>query len=202
MDQELERLGWSPSCLARRSGAVGSSSAAEEGELELELPFGVVADALDAYVAGLLPALEELGPEALAQMAAVLPSVTPSGGSATTVQEERYRAYRAVRVLLERLAFRRPMVLALDDLHWADPASIELISYLVRHPHRASSFRLAFRTHPAPARLTWGLGKATREGAVQRIDLADAADRIIGENVDRIEREALYRDSGSNPLYP
>ena len=46
---------------------------------------------------------------------------------------ERYRMHRAVRALLRALAARQPLVLVLDDLHWADPASVELVSHLLRH---------------------------------------------------------------------
>ncbi len=53
------------------------------------------------------------------------------------MQEERYRTYRAVRALLELLARRQPMVLALDDVHWADPASAELLGTLLRRPPSA-----------------------------------------------------------------
>ena len=66
----------------------------------------------------------------------------PSGG----LQDERYRAHRAVRALLVALAARRPLVVALDDLHWADDASLELVAHLLRRPPRARILcALAFR---------------------------------------------------------
>src|SRR3954465_8294076 len=46
---------------------------------------------------------------------------------------ERFRAHRAVRDVLERLAAAQPVVLILDDLHWADEATVELVAYLMRH---------------------------------------------------------------------
>ena len=42
--------------------------------------------------------------------------------------------YRAARELIERLAVKQPLVLVLDDLHWADGASLELASHLFRRP--------------------------------------------------------------------
>jgi DNA-binding CsgD family transcriptional regulator/transcriptional regulator with XRE-family HTH domain/tetratricopeptide (TPR) repeat protein len=34
---------------------------------------------------------------------------------------------------LTKLAARRPLVLVLEDIHWADPASLDLLRYLARH---------------------------------------------------------------------
>ncbi|GGM71886.1 LuxR family transcriptional regulator [Longimycelium tulufanense] len=45
---------------------------------------------------------------------------------------ERARLFEAVAKLLARLAARRPVALFLDDLHWADVASVELLGYVAR----------------------------------------------------------------------
>ena len=44
--------------------------------------------------------------------------------------DERYRVHRAVRAALELLAAPKPLLLALDDVHWADSASLELLAGL------------------------------------------------------------------------
>src|SRR5829696_433530 len=86
-------------------------------ELERDLPFWVFVDALDEYVAGVDPHLiASLRDDARRELAHVLPSLSDlASDGAPAVQDERYRAHRAVRELLERLAARRPLVLALDD---------------------------------------------------------------------------------------
>ena len=43
---------------------------------------------------------------------------------------ERYRLHRAVGTRLERMADGRPVLLVVDDAHWADPASVELLAHL------------------------------------------------------------------------
>lgn len=176
------------------------------GELERDLPFGVVAYALDAYTAALGPALDDLDAEILGHLAAVLPSFSGPRPTSEVLQEERYQAFRAVRALLERLAARRPLVLALDDLHWADPASVELLSYLVRRPPAAPVLLLlALRPHQAPARLRSILDRASREGVARRLELrpltAEQSAGLMGDGLDADRGRALYEESGGNPFY-
>jgi ATP/maltotriose-dependent transcriptional regulator MalT len=111
-----------------------------------------------------------------------------------------------VRTLLERLASRRPLVLALDDVHWADPASIELLAHLIRHaPNGPVLLILAFRSHQAPTRLMSILERATREGRAQRIALRplseEEAAELLSDAFDPDRRQSFYRESGGNPFY-
>jgi predicted ATPase len=43
------------------------------------------------------------------------------------------RLFRATTEFLKALALERPLVLLLEDLHWADSASLGLVLYLGRH---------------------------------------------------------------------
>src|SRR5918994_2945306 len=125
--------------LAARADALGhivlSGSAAE---LETDLPFLVFVDALDEYLQALeRRRLDALEPESLADLAAVFPAMQSSAPGAAQ-GGDRYRMHRAVRQLLEALAATKPIVLVLDDLHWADPASLELLGSLLRRPPDAA----------------------------------------------------------------
>jgi predicted ATPase len=114
--------------LATRADALGylvlSGSASE---LDADLPFWVFVDALDEYIAGLEPRrIDALENDVLSELGTVFPAVTPRASMpAAIVPQTRYRTYRAVRELLERLTAIKPLVLVLDDVHWADPASVE-----------------------------------------------------------------------------
>ena len=99
----------------------------------------VFVDALDEYVESLDPNLLSPLRRRRAELAHVLPSLSAlAAGRAVALQHERYRSHRAVRVLLECLAQTRPLVLVLDDFHWADPGSVELLGALLRRPPAAA----------------------------------------------------------------
>jgi adenylate cyclase len=54
------------------------------------------------------------------------------------IEVARTRVYRGVRALLERVAGRRPLVMVIEDLHWADSASREIVRTLVESPSHAT----------------------------------------------------------------
>jgi len=47
---------------------------------------------------------------------------------------ERWRLHRALRDRLDTLPGGHPFALVLDDVHWADPATLELLEHLLRRP--------------------------------------------------------------------
>src|SRR5262245_59010377 len=143
-------------------------------ELERELPFSVFVDALDEYVESLGPdMLSALDGAVQAELAYVFPALSAfAGGRAVALQHERYRSHRAVRALLERLAQAGPLVLVLDDFHWADPASVELLGALLRRPPSAPVLvAIAHRPRQMQDRFAAALERAQRASALGRIDL-------------------------------
>jgi len=90
---------------------------------------------------------------------------------------ERYRAHRAIRGLLEVLSARRPVVLALDDVHWADEASAEFLSYLLRRPPKGRVLTvLAFRPAQLRQQLAAVLDASTMTPGALRLDLSPLTD--------------------------
>jgi DNA-binding NarL/FixJ family response regulator len=177
-------------------------------ELERDLPFSVFVDALDEYLQGLDPeVVERLDDDVRAELAHVFPSLSPlASAHDLALQHERYRTHRAVRTLLERLASTRPLVLVLDDFHWADAASAELLGALLRRPPAAPVLMaVAFRPRQLPERPAAALERARRGGGLIRIELgsltAGEARELLGEDVDASDANALFQDSGGNPFY-
>lgn len=177
-------------------------------ESEGDVPFSVFVDALDSYLAGLPPPwLAALDASVRTELAPVFPSVSgATGRHDAALQHERFRTHRAVRVLLEHLASPRPFVLTLDDLHWADPASVELLGALMRRPPSGPvALALALRPAPLAARLPMALERAHRVGFLVRCELATLTPAEAWELLDgrmgRAESDALYAESEGNPFY-
>src|ERR671910_23329 len=123
--------------LAKRAGCVVLHGSA--AEFERELPFGLLVDAVDEFLESLDPVvLQRLDASDLMELAGVFPALRSfdPGSDEPTTAGERFRAHRAVSELLERLAERHAVILGLDDLHWADSASLELLSRLLRRRPR------------------------------------------------------------------
>lgn len=176
-------------------------------EFEQAEPFGVLVDALDDYLSSLdRRELDDLDVE-LDELASVFPALARLvGDPVATLPAERYRAFHAVRVLLDALSRRRPVVLALDDLHWADTASVELISYLLRRPPRGRVLVvMAFRPTQLPKRFVPIIEASTREARVVRLDLdpltPEEARGLLDPGLPRPVSDELYRLSGGNPFY-
>src|SRR5204862_6879565 len=139
--------------------------AGSASELERDLPFSVFVDALDEYLRGLSPdGLAELDEDVRAELSHVFPSLSALGtASGVALQHERYRSHRSVRALLEELAKTRSLVLVLDDVHWADSASVGLLGALLRAPPAAGVLIfVAVRTQQLARRLSSALALADR----------------------------------------
>lgn len=174
-------------------------------ELELDVPFGLVIEALDDY----LRQLQALRLDALArrlpELAAVLPAFAELVVDAPTPATERYRHHRAIRELVEELAAERPVVLILDDLHWADPASAEAVAHLLRRPPQAPVL-LALSHRPAGlwADLGIALEVVAREPWALHLRpaalLAADAHKLLAGSPEPL-RLRIIEESGGNPLY-
>jgi DNA-binding NarL/FixJ family response regulator len=183
--------------------------AAEEGatvvgarasEFESDLPYALWTEALERHLSDAGERrLSTMGIVDPAALATLLPAL--AGLAAAPEAGDRHRAHRALRDLLERLAATRPLVVWMDDVHWADPASLDASSALVRRPPAAPVlFALASREGQLPAGLALALAGAQREGWLTRLEpgpLSEAeASQLVGEAA-----SAIFPQTGGNPFY-
>jgi DNA-binding CsgD family transcriptional regulator len=195
-------------CRARKAGALVLSGRA--GEFERDLQFAPWVDALDDYVfaVGAETIRSAVAGEIVEELGVVLPAVRrlADDGRSQLGTDERHRTHLAVRALLEWIAAERPMVLLLDDLHWADESSVDLVASLLRRPPRAPVlFALGLRPNQAPEWLRVALDRAEGEGKLRRHALAPLAEeesvRLLGDALPADVRRDLHRESGGNPLF-
>jgi DNA-binding CsgD family transcriptional regulator len=177
-------------------------------EFERGIPFGAIVDAFDDYLASVdTPSVERLAGAGLCELASVFPSLRPLVESVREAPSvaERFRIHRAIRELLERLGARQPVLLTIDDVHWADNATLEFLGYLLRRNARGRVLvTTALRTGQATAQIVTPIEAAIRDGTLEAIRPgplgADDAGRLL-EGIDPARRKRLYEESGGNPFY-
>ncbi len=115
-------------------------------ELDTAIPYLPIADALEGYARACSPAtwqrlLQAAGPDlqvlqankgwwSSSWMGSI---VRPESGVRSVAQSQHIRPARALRDLLVAEAHNAPVLLILDDLHWADAPTIELIHDVALH---------------------------------------------------------------------
>jgi DNA-binding CsgD family transcriptional regulator/tetratricopeptide (TPR) repeat protein len=181
------------------------------------LPYGPVIQALRGLGRGLDSAamadVVSSGQPLLARMLPELGSAdntddSTSGDADSTSQA---RLFEALLGLLERLAERSPTALVIEDLHWADRSTLDLLTFLVRNLRTAPLLVLTYRTDDLHRRhpLRPFLAELERSGRVEWLDvdrfdrrgIADLLQGSLGSNPadDLVER--IYRRSGGNAFF-
>ncbi|MDX1658959.1 MAG: BTAD domain-containing putative transcriptional regulator [Nitriliruptorales bacterium] len=192
--------------------AVGVGNTVDLGEAGL--PFGPVTEALR----GLVKRQDrdrirrELGPMAR-ELARIVPELRDAGETVTPAGTEgRSYVLIAIADLLSILSQQHPVLLVLEDLHWGDAATFDVLTFLSRSLEDSRVCLLGtFRTdelhrrHPFRQRL----GELTRASTVERLDLqpfdeeevrAQVAAITGGEPDDDLTAD-IARRSGGNAFY-
>jgi DNA-binding CsgD family transcriptional regulator len=161
--------------------------------------------------------LGDLGPGAadIADLAPEIRDRLPGLGSGARLRdtaEARFRMFEAIRRLLAGACERQPLVLVLDDLHWADVPSLRLLEFLAPEitniplllvgTYRATELS---RQHP----LSNTLGGLARAPHVTRVNLpglsVEEAQAFItaaaGTNPPAWFTRSLHQQTEGNPLF-
>ena len=124
----------------------------------------------------------------------------------------RGRLFGLVLTLLERLAGERPVVLVIEDVHWADRSTADLLAFLVRNVrHGPVLLIVTFRSDeldgaPGLGRLVAELGRTDRVTRLElarlsRADVAVQLEGILGRPAATLTADAVYQRGGGNPLF-
>jgi len=167
-------------------------------EAEAGRPFGPWIDALRQ-----LPA-SAVGSALKADLGALLPELSP----AQSTPQSRDRLFGAVvELLAERAASAPPVVLILDDVHWLDAASSELLHFVARTGrHRPLIVALAARAgelfdNEAMQRTLRSLQELA---LLEEIPLAplgrEETRELLRAEAPRVDADLVFAESGGNPL--
>ncbi|POM23841.1 Transcriptional regulatory protein UhpA [Actinomadura rubteroloni] len=120
-------------------------------------------------------------------------------------QRSRFQVCGAVRSVLEHAA-RDGAVVVLEDVHWADPQSLDLIDQLVRGPLEAPLLLvIVHRPRQASPRLRATLAHGVELGTVTQIELGpltlEESGRLLGMPADHPRVLDLHLEAHGVPLY-
>jgi class 3 adenylate cyclase len=125
----------------------------------------------------------------------------------TDAQQLREGLFRAWRVFFEALATVRPVVLLIDDIHWADDALLDLLATI---PARMGSVALLLLTPARPElrerRPEWGGGQPNEVTLELEPLSASASARLLrvllpGASVPEALRRGILAKAEGNPFY-
>src|SRR5207249_3152044 len=112
-----------------------------------------------------------------------------------------------IRKLLEAVAVERPLVVVIDDLHWAEPTLLDLVDHLADWSREAPILLLAVaRPELLDARPQWAGGKLKATTTLLEPLTAEDSTELIGNLIhdDRIARTVQQRvgeTAEGNPLF-
>lgn len=188
---------------ARPQGAIIVKSRCYEGETDLS--YEPIVEGLRAALnqSTGINKLEDLSPHWLAEIARLLPELFdlfPNLPHAKSIEGPgaQTRFFEAIaQFLLALCAGPAPGILFIDDLHWADAASLDFLSYLVRR----------IRRHPLLILSTWRseelttghrldrlLGETQRAGTATQISLSRLTSADVREWIETISQPELPSD--------
>jgi ATP/maltotriose-dependent transcriptional regulator MalT len=178
------------------------------------LPFAPFAEAFRRVLRSSEPGVRDrwFPPAVRAEMARLVPDVGPDEEPAGDAASARARLFELGLEMFGRVSEAAPVVLVLEDLHWADSSTRDLIRFLVRNLERervliVGTYRVddVGRAHP----LRPLLAELVRVPGVERIDLrpftkgelAEQLAAIVGHAVDPALLEAVFTRSEGNAFY-
>src|SRR5215218_6674990 len=176
------------------------------------LPYAPIVEALRALLADLgTSAVRELVGPSWPELARLLPALGEPDHTVLPDQAAQARLFELVLGLLGRLGEQTPLVLVVEDLHWADRSTRDLLAFLARNLRRERVLLVVTYRNDEPGQQQLGpyLAELDRGRSVERIELArldqiQTRAQLVGilEAVPAAELvDAVFVRSEGNPFF-
>src|SRR4051794_16271507 len=149
--------------------------------------------------------VETLAPSTRAQLARLIPALAEAPAGEPDGQ---HALFEAIVEFLARVAASTKLVVVIDDVHWIDPASRELLRYVAANLRRAPLLLVAaYRPEDSASEraLLAQLGRlGTRRVALERLPDAattEMAALLLGADGRASDVARIARDAEGNPLF-
>jgi len=180
---------------------------ARGGELERELPFGVVRQLFEPVVVGLDDAARARVVDAAAALAAPALGFALSSIGGVRISDPASGTLHGLYWLTSNLTGERPLVMAVDDAQWADGVSLRFLVYLAR---RLEGLPVALIVSirdgeqrdwiAALAELASSASHFVRPGGLSTSAVGEVLERIGGVTPDWAAIVGVHRATGGNPF--
>ncbi|AEV84965.1 hypothetical protein ACWT_3941 [Actinoplanes sp. SE50] len=169
-----------------------------------ELPYSPWLAAMRAVEA---EALAEVPGAEQAALSALIPALPDPGSPREGGQLARAHLFSLFLEFLGRLAAKRPLVVLLEDLHWADTSSLDLLLFLSRNLRRAAvllvgTFRTDELEEDSRHRVVFGeliRGRSTTYREMSRFGESELADLLrVSAPISDAVISKVYQRSGGN----
>ena len=139
------------------------------------LPYAPIVEALRALARrSWRGAVRELVGPSWPELARLLPALGEPDHTGPSGQTAQARLFELLLGLLGRLSEQTPLVLVVEDLHWADQSTRDLLAFLVRNLRRERVLLVVTYRNDEPGQQRLGpyLAELDRGGRVERLELA------------------------------
>jgi tetratricopeptide (TPR) repeat protein len=146
-----------------------------------------------------------------AVLAELTGATTARGGVLGDESAVRFRTYDATATYLRGRAAQRPLVVVVDDLHWADLSSLRLLVFLARQLHDAAALvigtyrdvEVAAGDHPARRLLAELAGQAEllRLTGLTADEVGQLVEKVCGERPPAPLVRAVHDRTAGNPFF-
>jgi predicted ATPase/DNA-binding CsgD family transcriptional regulator len=177
------------------------------------LPYAPIVEALRTLLAEVgVGAVRELVGPSWPELARLAPALGEPARSGPPGQAAQSRLFELLLGLLGRLGDQAPVLLVVEDLHWADRSTRDLLAFLVRNLRRERLLVvITYRTDEPGHQQRLGpyLAELDRAGRVQRLELSRLNQAqtlaqlvgILGATPAADLAEAVYARSEGNPFF-